>query len=89
MDILEQLHQAVIKGHPGEAEKLTANALDAGIEPLRLVEDAIMPAMRTVGERYKNEETDILRILAMGRISAALSALPESRPTEAFCFPLI
>ena len=52
------------KGHPGEAEKLAAEALDGGMDLLRIVEEAMMPAMRSAGERYKNEETDMLRILA-------------------------
>lgn len=34
------------------------------MDPLRIVEEAMMPAMRSAGERYKNEETDMLRILA-------------------------
>lgn len=67
MEILKDLQQAVEKGHPGEAEKLAAAALDDGIDPLRIVEDVMMPAMRNVGERYKNEEADILRILAAAR----------------------
>lgn len=79
MEILEELQQAVEKGHPGESEKLAAKALDDGIEPFRIVEEAMMPAMRNVGERYKNEETDILRILAAARSIRVCFELVEKR----------
>lgn len=79
MGILEQLQQAVEKGYPGEAEKLTAGALDSGMDPLQIVEDAMMPAMRNVGERYKNDETDILRILAAARSIRVCFDLVEKR----------
>lgn len=79
MGILEEIQQAVEKGHPGEAEKLTASALDEGTDPLRIVEEAMMPAMRSVGERYKNEEADILRILAAARSIRVCFDLVEQR----------
>lgn len=67
MGILDELRQAVEKGHPGEAGKLAAKALDQRIDPLMIAEDAMMPAMCRVGELYKNDEADILRILAAAR----------------------
>lgn len=79
MEILEQLQQAIEKGHPGEAEKLAAAALDRQTDPLQIVEGAMMSAMRNVGERYKNEETDILRILAAARCVRICFELIEKR----------
>jgi 5-methyltetrahydrofolate--homocysteine methyltransferase len=67
MELLEQLKQAIEEGHPGEAERLTEKALLEENDPVRIVQEAMMPAMKTVGERYKNQETDILRILAAAR----------------------
>lgn len=49
------------------------------MDPLRIVEEAMMPAMRSVGERYKNEETDILRILAAARSIRVCFNLIERR----------
>ncbi len=79
MEILEELRLAVENGHPGEAGRLAAKALDDGTEPLQIVEDAMMPAMRSVGERYKNEEADILRILAAARSVRTCFDLIEKR----------
>lgn len=67
MAILEQLQRAIEEGHPGEAENLTEEALDRQIDPVQIVEEAMMPAMRKVGEYYKNQEADILRILVAAR----------------------
>ncbi|MDO5134944.1 MAG: cobalamin-dependent protein [Eubacteriales bacterium] len=67
MDILEALRCAIEEGHPGEAESLVEKALDAGIPSVRILDEAMMPAMNHVGEYYKNNEADILRILAAAR----------------------
>ncbi|MDO4297372.1 MAG: cobalamin-dependent protein [Lachnospiraceae bacterium] len=67
MAILEQLRRAIEEGHPGETESLTEEALARKIDPMQIVEEAMMPAMRSVGECYKNEDADILRILAAAR----------------------
>lgn len=79
MELLEKLRQAVEKGHPGEAEALAEKALDQGIDPLWIVERAMMPAMRSVGEQYKNEQADILRILAAARSVRICFDLVEKR----------
>lgn len=67
MAVLEELRRSIEKGHPGDAEEQIREALDQGVEPTRIVEEAMMPAMKAVGESFKNEETDILRILAAAR----------------------
>jgi 5-methyltetrahydrofolate--homocysteine methyltransferase len=67
MEILEALRCAIEEGHPGDTEALTEQALNEGIDPQKIVEEAMMPAMRCAGEYYKNEESDILRILASAR----------------------
>lgn len=67
MTILEELKHAIEEGHPGEAENLVEKALGQRIDSVRIVEEAMMPAMRAVGVDYKNEQADILRILAAAR----------------------
>jgi 5-methyltetrahydrofolate--homocysteine methyltransferase len=78
MELLEELQQAIEEGHPGKTGRLTEEALQAKIDPMQIVEEAMMPAMRTVGERYKNQEADILRILAAARsISKGFDLIEE------------
>lgn len=64
---LDELRQAIEEGHPRDALALVSRALDEHIPPARLVDEAMVPAMRTVGEYYKNNDADIPRILAAAR----------------------
>ena len=54
MTVLEQLRKTIEDGHPGETEKLVREALKQHIPAGRIVEEAMTPAMRTVGENYKS-----------------------------------
>jgi 5-methyltetrahydrofolate--homocysteine methyltransferase len=67
MELLKQLQQAIEEGHPGETVRLTQQAIKDGIDPMKIVEEAMMPAMNNVGERYKTQDADIIRILAAAR----------------------
>ena len=65
MTVLEQLRKTIEDGHPGETEKLVREALKQHIPAGRIVEEAMTPAMRTVGE--KSNGADIIKILAAAR----------------------
>jgi 5-methyltetrahydrofolate--homocysteine methyltransferase len=82
MSLLEQLQKAIEEGHPGECEALTQQALAENIPAEQIVESAMMPAMRRVGEQFKNQEADILRILAAARsIRKGYTLLEQSDQT--------
>ena len=53
VDILEQLHDAVIMGDPDHAQDLAARALGAGHDPLTVIDETLSPAMQQVGDRYE------------------------------------
>lgn len=67
MAILEKLTQAIEQGHPNETEELVRTALEEGIDPVVLVEEVMVPAMRKVGEKYKDQQVDIPGILSSAR----------------------
>lgn len=67
VSILEQLQSAIEEGHPGETVELVREALRQHVPPAGIVEEAMTPAMRNVGEKYKENGADILRILAAAR----------------------
>ena len=67
MTILEQIQNAIEEGNPGETEKLVRQAVNQHISAARIVEEAMTPAMRTVGENYRSKGADIIRILAAAR----------------------
>ena len=47
--------------------KLVREAVNQHISAARIVEEAMTPAMRTVGENYRSKGADIIRILAAAR----------------------
>lgn len=78
MTILEELAQAVENGHPNETEQLVRKALDEGADPVVLVEDVMVPAMRDIGEKYRNQEVDIPGILSSARsVQKGFAAVKE------------
>lgn len=72
------LHEAVLTGDDAAAVRLTRSALDAGMEPLRLVHDSMSPAMDAVGRRFESHEYFVPQLLLSAR--AMKSAMELLRP---------
>jgi corrinoid protein of di/trimethylamine methyltransferase len=51
-DLLTQLIISLIDGDPDVTVALTRQALDAGIEPLVIIDQALVPGMKTVGDKF-------------------------------------
>ena len=63
MKILDDLKKAVLEGDDDIAADLAKKALDEGIAPLNIVNDAIIPGIQDAGELWKRNEyfhTDII-----------------------------
>ncbi len=54
--LLEQITAAVVEGNPDATVAGTREALAAGIEPLRIINEGLVPGMRTVGDKYSSGE---------------------------------
>jgi 5-methyltetrahydrofolate--homocysteine methyltransferase len=67
MTTLEQLSQAVAAGKSKDAKALTQRALDEGAKPGDLVDQALVPAMAAVGEKFKNNEIFVPEMLVAAR----------------------
>ncbi len=86
-EILRQLQQAVIVGEPDQARELAAQALEAGVVPLIVIEGALNPGMQVVGDRYERGEYFIPDLVmaaeamkaAMKMCEPALMARQEQR----------
>jgi corrinoid protein of di/trimethylamine methyltransferase len=82
-----KLRQAVTDGDPAAAETAAREALAAGIPPLRLIDEAAMPALREVGEGFSNGDLFLPDLMlaaramqaAMRVIEPALGAAGEQR----------
>ena len=53
---LATLYTAVLEGDAKTSAAITKQALDEGVEPLKLVTDAMVPAMDEAGRRFEAEE---------------------------------
>jgi len=56
MDYLKSLSEAVLSGDAKAAKAATEQALAAGVEPLKLVQEYMVPAMGEVGRRFECNE---------------------------------
>ena len=78
MPDLKPLYEAILKGDAKTAKTATEQALAAGVEPLQLVQDFMMPAMAEVGRRFECNDYFVPELLLSAR--AMKGALELIRP---------
>ena len=78
MQELKALHDAVLSGDAKASRELTEKALAAGVDPLKLVNEHMVPAMDEVGRRFECNEYFVPELLISAR--AMKSALELIRP---------
>ncbi|MFO1498567.1 MAG: corrinoid protein [Verrucomicrobiota bacterium] len=78
MSDLKSLHDAVIAGDAIAVRTIAENALKEGIDPLKLVNEFMVPAMDEVGRRFECNEYFVPELLLSAR--AMKAALELIRP---------
>jgi 5-methyltetrahydrofolate--homocysteine methyltransferase len=78
MDTLDALYTAIVDGNAKAAQAATKEALDAGIDPKKLLDDTMIPAMDEVGKRFEANEYFVPELLISAR--AMKSSLELLRP---------
>jgi 5-methyltetrahydrofolate--homocysteine methyltransferase len=78
MQDLTQLHQAILTGDAKTSRNVTEAALAAGVDPMSLVNQHMVPAMDEVGRRFECNEYFVPELLLSAR--AMKSALELIRP---------
>ena len=78
MDNVNKLFDAVLTGDAKTAKETTQQALAAGVDPMKLVQDFMMPAMAEVGRRFECNEYFVPELLLSAR--AMKAALELIRP---------
>jgi 5-methyltetrahydrofolate--homocysteine methyltransferase len=78
MQDYQQLFNAVLDGNAKTASEVTHQALAAGADPLKLVQECMMPAMAEVGRRFETNEYFVPELLISAR--AMKAALEPIRP---------
>jgi len=71
MTDLNSLHDAILTGDAKTAKAATEAALAAGVEPLTLVQETMMPAMDEVGRRFERNEYFVPELLLAARAMKA------------------
>lgn len=75
-DLLGALKRAVLAGEEDDAKRLAGECLAAGMNPQRILEEAMMPAMEDIGERFARNEAFIPELLvAAHAMNEGLAAL--------------
>ncbi len=69
------LYTAVLEGDAKTSAAITKQALDEGVEPLKLVTDAMVPAMDEAGRRFEAEDYFVPELLLAARAMKAAMAL--------------
>ncbi|HET7011819.1 MAG TPA: corrinoid protein [Anaerolineales bacterium] len=76
-DILAQLTESVVQARQEEARALTTRALQAGLEPLAIIDRGLTPGMRLVGDKFACGEAFIPHLVMAGRTMKSAMALLE------------
>jgi methylmalonyl-CoA mutase cobalamin-binding domain/chain len=67
MTDLQPLHDAILTGDAKTARSTTEAALAAGADPMKLVQETMMPAMDEVGRRFERNEYFVPELLLAAR----------------------
>jgi 5-methyltetrahydrofolate--homocysteine methyltransferase len=65
-EILEKLTNSIIEGDPDASLALTKEALEAGLEPLAIINDSLVPGMADVGEKFASGEYFLPNLVIAG-----------------------
>ena len=71
MTDLKQLYDAVVNGNAKTAQTVTKLALDEGVEPMRIVNEYMVPAMDEVGRRFDCNDYFVPELLISARAMKA------------------
>jgi corrinoid protein of di/trimethylamine methyltransferase len=55
-DLLTKITASLVEGEPDETVDLTRQALEAGLEPLTIINEGLVPGMDVVGNRFQSGE---------------------------------
>lgn len=67
MALDRNIYEAILNGNAKKAREATEAALAAGAEPMKLIQDSMVPAMDEVGKLFECEEYFVPELLLAGR----------------------
>jgi len=83
-DFFTRLTDSLVEGEPDEIVALTRQALEAGLEPMAIISDGLVPGMNIVGDKFQSGEYFLPHlIIAANGMQQAMEVLePELRARE-------
>jgi 5-methyltetrahydrofolate--homocysteine methyltransferase len=76
------LSAALSRGQTAEAEALTRQALDAGADPLDLIQNLLVPTLTQVGKDFQEFKIFLPELMAAGEAAQASTAILEEAIAE-------
>jgi 5-methyltetrahydrofolate--homocysteine methyltransferase len=76
-ELLDKFDLALRLGNTDEAEALAKEMLEKGIEPLALVQEALVPTLTDVGQKFQNFEIYLPELMMAGEAAERVTALLE------------
>lgn len=75
--ITADLGKALKNGNSEEAKSITEKALEAGIEPLAIIEEILVPTLTEIGRRFQDFEIFLPELMMAGEAAEAITAVVE------------
>lgn len=72
------LREALADGDREAAVEAARGAIDAGVEPLSLIQEVLVPTLTEIGDRFERMEVFLPELMAAGLAGTAVSEVAES-----------
>ena len=82
-NLREKLDTALRQGNSDEAESLAKAMLESGIEPFTLVQEALVPTLTDVGQKFQNFEIYLPELMMAGEAGERVTSLLEGMMLKA------
>jgi len=78
-ETVERLKESIINGQEDDAEKAAREILDAGLDPIQILEKDLFPAIKSVGEKFEKGEYFLTDLMSAADAMRAASRVLTSR----------
>jgi len=76
---VERLRKSIVNGQEDDAEKAACEILDAGLDPMQILEKELFPAIKSVGERFEKGEYFLTDLMSAADAMRAANRVLTSR----------
>lgn len=77
--MVERLRKSIVNGQEDDAEKAAREILDAGLDPMQILEKELFPAIKSVGEKFEKGECFLTDLMSAADAMRAANRVLTSR----------